>query len=74
MVLVAVVGVVICTILAAGCCLSQVSLQTAAPTDMEMHLTPVTLGHLRIDSSHAMVSFVVLDFAWVLRLCVVVVL
>ena len=67
------VGVGICTFLAVGCCLSQVSLQTAAPTDMEMRPTPVTLEYLRTDCSHTMVNFVVLDFAWVLRLCVCVI-
>ena len=61
-------------LLAVGCCLSQVSLQTAAPTDMEMHPTLVTLAYDRTDCSHTMVILVVLDLAWVLRLCVVVVL
>ena len=64
---------VICNIHAVARCLCQVSLQTAAPTDMEMHPTPVTLPYLRTDCSHTMVRLVVLDFAWVLRLCVVVV-
>ena len=57
------------TLLAVGCCLSQVSLQTAAPTDMELH--PTTVSGI---SSTRLLPYYVLDFAWVLRLCVVVVL
>ena len=73
-VVVVVVGAVICTIMAVRCCLARVSLRTAAPTDMEMHPTPITLAYLRTDCPHTMVRFVVLDFAFVLRLCVVVAL